>query len=100
MHARNASSMLMSEVIVITVAFYTVQKATIYQVTTMLATSKHVLFPGHNHLLTNGTDDQTTFWLSPEHQRVKGPQPWWLAGGNDLGIGHFQKWLAWWLPGG
>ena len=32
-------------------------KATIYQVTTMLATSKNVLFPGHNHLLTTGTDD-------------------------------------------
>ena len=25
----------------------------------MLATSKNVLFPGHNHLLTTGTDDQT-----------------------------------------
>ena len=24
---------------------------------TMLATSKYVLFPGHNHLLTTGTDD-------------------------------------------
>ena len=33
------------------------KKATIHQVTTMLATSKDVLFPGHNHLLTTGTDD-------------------------------------------
>ena len=33
------------------------QKATIQQVTTTLATSKNVLFPGHNHLLTTGTDD-------------------------------------------
>ena len=33
------------------------KKATIHQVTTMLATSKNVLFPGHNHLLTTGTDD-------------------------------------------
>ena len=35
------------------------KKATIDQVTTMLAwaTSKNVLFPGHNHLLTTGTDD-------------------------------------------
>ena len=24
---------------------------------TMLATSKNVLFPGHNHLLTTGADD-------------------------------------------
>ena len=38
----------------------TVQKATIHQVTTMLATSKNVLFPGHNHLLTTGTDDPVT----------------------------------------
>ena len=29
----------------------TAQKATIHQVTTMLATSKDVLFPGHDHLL-------------------------------------------------
>ena len=33
------------------------KKATIHQVTTMLATSKNVLFPGHNHLLTIGTDE-------------------------------------------
>ena len=32
-------------------------KATIYQVTTMLATSKNTLFPGLNHLQTAGTDD-------------------------------------------
>ena len=35
------------------------QKATIHQVTAMLATSKNVLFPGHNHLLTTGSDDST-----------------------------------------
>ena len=28
-----------------------------HQATTMLAISKNVLFPGHNHLLTTGTDD-------------------------------------------
>ena len=33
------------------------KKATIIQVTTMLATSKNVLFPGHIHLLTTSTDD-------------------------------------------
>ena len=27
------------------------------------------------------------------------PQYRWLADGYDLEIGHFQKWLAWWLPG-
>ena len=35
------------------------KKATIHQVTTMLATSRNVLFPGHSHLITIGTDDQT-----------------------------------------
>ena len=43
------------------------KKATIHQVNTMLATSKNVLFPGHNKLLTTGTDDPT-LWLSPERQ--------------------------------
>ena len=33
------------------------KKASIDHVTTMLATSKNVVFPGHNHLLTTGTDD-------------------------------------------
>ena len=28
----------------------------IHQVTTMLATSKNILFPGHNHLLTSSAD--------------------------------------------
>ena len=74
------------------------KKATIHQVTTMLATSKNVLFPGHNHLLTTGADDPT-FWLSPERQRVKGHQYRWLAGGYDLEIGLQLKWLTWWLPG-
>ena len=44
------------------------KKASIYQVT-MLATCKNILFPGHNHLLTTGTDD-LTLWISPEHQWV------------------------------
>ena len=35
----------------------TVQKQHIRQVTAMLATSKNVLFSGHNHLLTTGTDE-------------------------------------------
>ena len=33
------------------------KKATIHQVTTMLAISKNVLFPGHNHLLTTDAED-------------------------------------------
>ena len=35
------------------------KNATIHQLTTMLSTSKTVLFPGHNHLLTTGADDPT-----------------------------------------
>ena len=48
----------------------TAQKATmhVHQVTTMKATSKNILFPGHNHLLTTIADD-TVFWLSPECQQ-------------------------------
>ena len=37
----------------------TAQKSIIHQVTTMLATSKKVPFPGHNHLLTASTNGQT-----------------------------------------
>ena len=37
----------------------TAQKVNIHQVTTMLATSGNVLLPGHNYLLTTGTDDPT-----------------------------------------
>ena len=42
----------------------TTQKATIHQVTTILATSKNVLLPPANHLLTTGADDPS-LWLSP-----------------------------------
>ena len=38
------------------------KKATFQQVTTMLATSKNVILPGHNHL---PSDDDPTLWLSP-----------------------------------
>ena len=34
-------------------------KVTIHQLTIMLSTSKNVLFPGHNHLLTSGANDPT-----------------------------------------
>ena len=61
---------------------FAVQKNPLYinQVTTMLATSKNVLFPGHNQLLTTSTDDPT-LWLSP------GTTPG-SAGGYGLEIGH------------
>ena len=44
------------------------KKATIYHVTTMLATSKNVSFPGHNHLLTTGADDPTLYRPSATHR--------------------------------
>ena len=44
------------------------EKATIHQAPTMLVTSKKVLFPGHNHLLTTGAEDPTPY-SSPERQR-------------------------------
>ena len=65
------------------------KKAPIHQVTTMLATSRNVAFPGHNHLLTTSTDDPAQVKCSAIS-----------TGGYDLETGHFLKWLAWWLPGG
>ena len=68
------------------------KKAIIHHVTTMLATSKNVLYPGHNHLLTIGTDDPTLIiaWAPARVIiKVKGHQYRWLAGGYDLEIGHF-----------
>ena len=43
------------------------KKATIHQLTTMLSTSKNIIFPGHNYLLTTSGDD-LTFRLSSERQ--------------------------------
>ena len=47
---------------------------------TKLATSKNVLFPGHNHLLTTSADDSS------------------LAGTRVIikVSGHHYRWLAWW----
>ena len=65
----------------------------------MLATSENVLFPGHKHLLTTGADDPSLAGTLAII-KVSGHQHQWLAGGYDLEIGHFLKWLAWWLAGG
>ena len=73
------------------------ETATIHQVIAMLATLKNVLFPGHNHLLNTCTDGPS---LAGTIIKVLGHQYRQLAGGNDLEMGHFPKWLAWWLPGG
>ena len=55
----------------------------------MLATSKNVLLPGHNHLLTTGADDP-----SLAHQRLGDNQSVGssvpvVSSGYDLEIGHF-----------
>ena len=47
---------------------YTAQKASIHQVITMLATSKIVLFRGHNLLLITGADDLELGLLSKRHR--------------------------------
>ena len=67
------------------------QKATIHQreEITMRATSKNVLFPGHNHLLTTGTFNLIiTLSGAQEIIKVSYHQYWWLAGGYDLEIEH------------
>ena len=53
----------------------------------MLATSKNVLFPDHNHLITTGPDDLAGALTII---KVLGHQHWWLAGGYDLEIGYFR----------
>ena len=63
------------------------KKAAIHQVTTVLATSKNVLFPGHYHLLNTGTDYLTLDYCSSTFEKCH--QCGWLAGGYDLEIGHF-----------
>ena len=60
------------------------KKATVHQVTTMLATSKTVLFTGHNHLVTTDADDPS------------------LASAQAIieVSGHQHRWLAWLLGPG
>ena len=57
----------------------------------MLATSKNVLFPGHNHLPTTDMDDPPLTGARAII-KVSGHQYQWLAGGYDLKIhvGHFR----------
>ena len=58
-----------SSIVSIQLSYTLSKKATTHQVTTMLATPKNVLFPGHNHLPTTGTDD-LTLRLSLKRQPV------------------------------
>ena len=56
----------------------------------MLAAFKNVLFPGHNHLLTIGTDGPSIAgaWVIIN---VTGHQFWWIAGGYGLEIELFKS---------
>ena len=56
------------------------KKATIHQLTIMLATSKNVLLSGPNHLLTTSTDDPSLTGTRVII-KVSGQQHRWLAGG-------------------
>ena len=64
------------------------QKATIHQVTAMLATSKTVLFTGHNHLLTTNAD-YPSLAGARAIIKVSGHQHQWLACDYNLEIGQF-----------
>ena len=54
----------------------------------MPATSKIVLFPGHNQMLTSGTDDDPSLYIILAGVRViikvSDHENRWLAGGYDL----------------
>ena len=70
------------------------KKATIHQVTTMPATSKNVLFLGHNHLPANHWyryPDTIIITLAGDRAIIiaSSHQYWLLAGGYDLEIGTF-----------
>ena len=72
---------------------------------TMLDTCKNVLFPGHNHLLTTGTDDPTLLIIAWALVRViikvSGHQHWWLAGwlwpGNRTFLEVASMVVSWWI---
>ena len=77
-------------------------KATIHQVTTMLATSKNVLFPGHNHLLTTSSD----YWWpntlliawAPESEGSSVPVvSRWLWLGNRTFLELASMVVTWWI---
>ena len=61
------------------------KKATVHQVTTMLAISENVLFSGPNHLLTTGANDPIHLIIACATAmviiKVKGHQHRWLSGG-------------------
>ena len=76
------------------------KKATIHQLTKMLATSKNVLFPAHDHLLTTGANDPS---LAGARMVIKvlGHPYWWLAWqlwpGNRTFLEVASMVVTWWI---
>ena len=63
----------------------------------MLATSKNVFFPGHNHLLTTSADDPL---LAGTQAIIKGSSAlllWSLWPGNRLFLEVASKVVSWWI---
>ena len=67
----------------------------------MLATSKTVVIPGHNHLLTTSADDPSLAGTQAIKKSVSGHQHRWLAGGYDPENRTFLEVasmvVAWWI---
>ena len=63
------------------------QKATMHQVTTMLATSEHVLFPGHNH----------RYWWPDTLIITQAPASRWLWPENMIILEMVSMVAIWWI---
>ena len=79
---------------------YTAQKATIHQVTTMQATSKNILFPGHNHLLTTSAHHPDTLIIAqvPAYEGSSIPVvSRWLWPGSRTFLEVASMVVTWWI---
>ena len=80
---------------------HTVPNSTIHQVTTMLATSKNVVFPGNNYLLTTGTDDPSLAGAWAIIKMSCYQYPWlaggWLWPGNRTFLEVASMVVTWWI---
>ena len=73
------------------------KKSIIHQLTTMLSTSKDVLFPSHNHLCW-WPDTFTIAWVPARVIiKVSGHQYWWLPPGNRTFLEVGGMVLTWWI---
>ena len=79
---------------------YTGQKAIAHQVTTTLVTSKNVLFLGHNHVLTTGTDDLSLAGAWGDNQSVRSSAPVvrrWFWHWNRIFLKVDSMVVTWWI---